>query len=678
LPFVIFLAVTALSVGVVSSYALLSAIIDALAAMMILAPAALAGLWLVPIKRMAGVPRRWHLLLGACLGLGGMPLLVLAMGLAGRLDRNLWDTLLIALALAGVIKLRRILLADTSPRAAGFRLRGGSVSSRPLERATREPTVWHRLISGAFRPPWVWLAAIPFLVLALLAAANAPGMIWSEEGYGYDVLEYHLEMPREYYEAGRIEYARHNVYANFPAAVEMYYLLTMVVFDDALDVGTKANLIHLTFAVLTVLAAWVIGRDGSAGAGVISALAAASTGWLIYLSGLAYVENAMLFFGMVSIGCALRAFRAEGGARVWIIFAGIAAGFACGCKYTAIAMIAAPIGIAILAASPRALARRAMDVLVFTLACLAAFSPWLIKNAVMTGNPVFPLANSVFSAVPEGWGEAETERFDAAHTIAPDERTVGARIAAMWNRTVADSYQRFGPAVLLLAVGGLIGRRRERTDVVLAVVLVAQALVWLLATHLFARFAVVLLIPLVLLAGRSVFGGASRGRSVVIAVVLIAGCAWSFTFAARLNAAESPNGAPASWIYNGELPAYSYLAAVNRELPEDARILLVGEARALYFRRAVDYFVVFNRNPFVETVRAAASDEDIVAWLRDRGYTHVLVNWLEVARLARTYGFAEEITPALFARLESAGLVRTHRFLVPEKTAVHVEMYEVR
>ncbi|MCH9058842.1 MAG: HEAT repeat domain-containing protein [Planctomycetes bacterium] len=64
----VFLALTGLGVGMVSMYALLTAVIDAFAAAMILVPAALAGLWLAPIGRMGEVPRRWNLLLGACLG----------------------------------------------------------------------------------------------------------------------------------------------------------------------------------------------------------------------------------------------------------------------------------------------------------------------------------------------------------------------------------------------------------------------------------------------------------------------------------------------------------------------------------------------------------------------------------------------------------------------------------
>ena len=97
----------------------------------------------------------------------------------------------------------------------------------------------------------LWLVAAPFVSLALLAASDAPGFIWQEEGFGYDVLEYHLQVPKEYLQEGRIQYLPHNVYANFPANVEMLYLLAMIVLDDVYDVGIVANMIHLMLAALT-------------------------------------------------------------------------------------------------------------------------------------------------------------------------------------------------------------------------------------------------------------------------------------------------------------------------------------------------------------------------------------------------------------------------------------------
>ncbi len=749
----IFFVGTLLGVGITSPYALLTVILDGLRAGIVLVGPVLAGLWLVPVFRLGPMPLRWHLLLGAAAGLGAVSLLVLLLGLAGLLHRPLWIVMQAVFVVAGVIRLRalydgtqpsnppepRAFLPTRRDRDADTRTPSDSTSACAGPAGVAGDVTTHAETSGYMH--YLWLLGAPFLCLALLAAANAPGLIWKEEGFAYDVLEYHLQMPKEYFQAGRIAYAPHNVYANFPAAVEMLYLQAMVLLDDDVNIGAVANMIHLALAGLTVFAAWVAGREWSPRAGVVSGVVMATTGWLAYLCGLAYVENGLLFFGITATALLLRippraagfpgalgrelstpraaGFSPRGLAHRQrsLAVTGVITGFACGCKYTALPLIALPLGLAILCMPGRPTRRRITDAAVFAIATLLTFSPWLIKNQVMTGNPVFPIANGVFKASPPGWGPQQTQAWNRGHDISPQEATVSARLSALWWRIPRDPYQRFGPLVILLPLAGLFGRRRDRIDSMLLIILLAQLAVWLLATHLFARFAVVMLIPLTLLCGRAVIGNVrnsntdpsperkrrveepragawgsdqlptpgngrtddadARIRLRVISAALIIGAVWNFTFAAQLHRDESPGGAPASLIYDGELPGYEYFKVVNHELPPDARILLVGDAKAFYFQRDVDYCVVFNKDPFVETIRSAKDDGDIIAWLRDQGYTHVLVNWSEVNRLSATYGFAPEINVDLFSRLEREGLSLMHEFSHPIGDSRYITLYAV-
>ncbi len=647
-----FLVITLTGVVLLSRYAFVSLFVDGLAAGLVMIPPMLAGLRIVPLFRTGPMPLRWHLLLGAALGLGAMSWLVLMLGLAGVLHQLVLVVLVMLLAADGLARLHALL----SPALQG----------RVVEVSTAAKST---------RLRYLWLLAAPFLSLALVASTNAPGFIWQEEGYGYDALEYHLQMPKEYYQAGRIEYAPHNVYANFPANVEMLYLLGMIVQDEDVDAGVTANLIHLIFGVLTVFAAWVVGRGWSPRAGIVCGVITATTGWLCYLCGLAYVENGLLFFGMVATGCLLRAAdfsprgdtnaaraadfspRGDTGAMRWIALAGVVTGFACGCKYTALPMIALPLGVVLLIGiSTMRLRRMSGCALMFVTATIVTFSPWLIKNLVMTGNPVFPLANSVFKASPPGWGEEQTVRWDRGHAPSEDEATFSNRLGSLWRRIPGDRYQRYGPVVMLLGLGGLLGRRRNRVDWGLVMMLLIQLAVWLFVTHLYARFAVVLLIPLSLLAGRAVSG--ARGGCVPwVVALLVGGCAWNFAFAENVHRKESPGGAPAAAIYDGHVKGYEYFKVVNHQLPPEAKILLVGEARGFYFQRAVDYCVVFNRNPFIEVVQAARADGEIIAWMHDQGYTHILVNWSEIRRLRGSrYGFARGVNADLFDRLTGHGL----------------------
>ena len=634
------------ALGLISPYALLSSIVDGLASAIVMVPPCLLGICLLPLLRLGEMPFRWQVLLGAALGIGFTALLVLILGLAGLLHRELWIGILAVLALLGLIRLRHF--------------------------SNREPSNPRSPAKASYS----WLLLAPFLVLALLAAANAPGVLWREEGYGYDILEYHLALPKEYVQEGRITYAPHNVYANFPANVEMLYLLAMVVHGDVYDIGTTANFIHLFLAVLAVYAAWVMGREWSPAAGLASAVGLGTVGWLAYLCGLAYVENGLLFFGGASLAAVVRAASLSSVAaqRRWLIVAGLLAGLACGCKYTGVAMVAIPIALGLLFLV-RGIRQSITAVAVYSLACAITFSPWLVKNAAMTGNPVFPLANSVFQAYPPGWGPVEQERWDRGHSISDKERAWPARLRALWRHTVADHDHRFGPAIVFLALAGLVGRVRQRLDAFLTLVLAVQVVVWLWMTHLYARFAIPMLMPLAALAGRSV--GATSRRAAVTMGVLVLGAVWNLSFAIRFQKTEGALGVPASWLYEGRERGFEYLGYINNELPETARLLMVGDARAYYVKRLVDYTVVFNANPFVAIVEQAQDGNAVIDWLRRNEYTHVLVHWAEIDRLRRTYGFSNRITQELFSELSRTGLSLASAFPHPSGGGAYIDLYEV-
>ena len=690
--------------------ACLSLLLDGLPAVGLLAAAGLGGLWLVPLFTSDPLPLRWHVMLGLALGTGLLSLLTLGLGVAGALYSPVFYVLTIAAGIIGLVRLGRILR---------------STASLSLRHPRRE---WAFLGAAATRWRWLWLTVVPFAVLGVLAAAVPPGLLWAEEGMGYDVLEYHLQMPREYFEAGRITYAPHNVYANFPANAEMLYLLCMVVRNNVLSGAGMAKMMNLGLAVLCVAAGWLIGRDRSPLTGVVTGVVTAGTGWLVYLAGVAYAENAMLFFGLMTAAVLLRGVslaRAAGHAHppvrragrtpvrapilpgvpadvspsngvvpgsppsarpnriaastkdrpslAWLALAGVLAGLSFGCKYTAGPLIVLPLAVLAFAAPASGLRRRLAALGVYGAAACLTMLPWFIKNTAMAGNPVFPLAGEVFTTYPAGWGPEESRHFAECHR---SDAELGDRLAMLWQYVPADPDQRFGPLLLLLAMSAVVLTLGERPVRLAVVVLGLQVLVWLFATHLYARFAVPMLIPLIILTSAAVDRSVAvlRGQRApgfvvggLVAYLVIIGLGWNLGFIGRLYHTHLPlkggsvqiEGIP-EYFVNGMLRGYEFYKVVNtgEAVPLDAKVLLVGEARAFYFQRKVDYCVVFNRNPFVEAVQAADSDQaQIIEWLREQGYTHVLVNWAEVYRLrASRYGFPKAITENLFVRLTKAGL----------------------
>ena len=99
-----------LGVTAVSPSALVTIILDGLSAAAVLAPAVLGGLWLVPVFHRGVLPLRWHFLLGAALGVGTLSQMVLALGLAGVLQRRIWVCIASVAAIAGFVRLRMLLV----------------------------------------------------------------------------------------------------------------------------------------------------------------------------------------------------------------------------------------------------------------------------------------------------------------------------------------------------------------------------------------------------------------------------------------------------------------------------------------------------------------------------------------------------------------------------------------
>ena len=100
-------------------------------------------------------------------------------------------------------------------------------------------------------PHWLWLA-VPF-VLAILLAAMLPPL-------DFDVREYHLQAPKEFFQQGRITFLPHNVYANMTLGTEMLSLLAMVLTGDWWLGALVGKTVIAAFTPLTAWGCCLAGR----------------------------------------------------------------------------------------------------------------------------------------------------------------------------------------------------------------------------------------------------------------------------------------------------------------------------------------------------------------------------------------------------------------------------------
>ena len=274
---------------------------------------------------------------------------------------------------------------------------GGLRTSRHWRARQRK----HQWLVGGRR----WLLFGPFVVLMVLGS-----MLPSID---FDVLEYHLQGPKEYYQAGRISFLPHNVYTNMPFDVEMLHLLAMEVMGDWWWGGLSGQLLVALFApAAAVLIAGTARRGGSNRAGWIAALVYLSTPWIYRMAVIAYVEGPLCFYHAALVWVVV-ACEGAGGVQVlrrfWLL--GLLAGCAMGCKYTGLVSAVIPFGLLAVVEA----CRRRSPALVgcYVLGWAIVMVPWLGKNVIDTGNPVYPLECRVFPS-PE-WDAVREARWQQVH-----------------------------------------------------------------------------------------------------------------------------------------------------------------------------------------------------------------------------------------------------------------------
>ncbi len=664
-PAIVTAALALAGVTVLAVPTVLVLLTDGTLALLVAAAALGLGAW--PARALLGptAPNGQVFALAAALGLGGLGLLTLALGTFGVMNRPAAVGLIVAgLALAAL----RLLEASRVSRSAnGSAVVPGGETFRPAGGLQR-----------VLRAVLLAQTAVP-LALGLVGAGIPPGILWDEENGGYDVLEYHLQGPREYFDAGRIHFLPHNVYTSFPQQVEMLYLLLMYLSGDPWSAAIPAQYTHLFCGVLSVLALAAFATPPAAGAtsapwasAAVAALAG-SVPWLAYLGALAYVELGLLLFAAVAGGLLLAAVRDPRRASPrTMIAAGLCAGLAGGCKYTALVFVTAALAVAWLLVAPLPWRRRAATAVVYGASALTALGPWLIRNAAFTGNPVYPFAYRVFGGA--AWSPEQDEQWARGHRLPPGRDTLTDRLAGVADEWLTE--RRLGPAVVAAAAVGLV-LARGRAAALLAVWLALALAAWAALTHMPGRFAVPTVAPLTLLAGLGLVAARPPPVKYALLALMLVAAGWNNVTAVRdwlrQDAAWRARGVPLREL-PGTTSLLRGLEAVNHVVPAEGRVKLIGEARAYYIDRRVDYTVVFNRDPWLMAAAGLAPTE-AVARLRTAGVTHLVFSWPEIDRLARTYGFPAHVTPAWVAQLRAAGL---RRVPVPsELERPGVEIYEV-
>ncbi|MHC4715980.1 MAG: hypothetical protein ACYS5V_03360, partial [Planctomycetota bacterium] len=222
-----------------------------------------------------------------------------------------------------------------------------------------------------------------------------------------------VQLPREFHDGGGVRALDHNVYSHFPLCGEMLRLLGMCLRGGAGRGAHLATLMGGLFAIPMVAGTFAALRE-TGFRGWAATVLIATAPWAAYLAGTGRSELAWMCCLTLSVLWLRRWLdRPDGRTAAWI---GGLLGVAMGFGYGAALTVAAPV-IAVMLAVGVVRVRRLAGVATAALAAVAVFAPWLVRNAAVTGNPVFPLATVTFGR--GHWDDETARRWRTAHSLYP-------------------------------------------------------------------------------------------------------------------------------------------------------------------------------------------------------------------------------------------------------------------
>lgn len=473
-----------------------------------------------------------------------------------------------------------------------------------------------------------------------------------------DALIHHLAVPKLYINHGGMVEILFMDFSYYPMNLDLLYIIPLL-FNN--DIAPK--FIHFSFGLLTAfLIFYYLWKRTNALYALFGALFFLSIPIIVKLSITVYVDLGEIFFSFASL---LLLFKWINNDFRWrfLLLSGIFCGLTLGTKYNGLVTLALltlfiPFIYSRYQRGQKShFIRPAAYVLGFLLAALLVFSPWMIRNYQWKNNPIYPLYNGFFNppqkkAAPET-GKKKAVRMNRGFFTYRSMiyKETGYQIALLPIRVFFQGKDgdpqyfdgKLNPFLLFLPFFAFFRLRDDmeslkREKKIMLAFSVLFFCIALFTSVLRIRYFAPIIPPLVIL---SVFGLRNliiifkkfRNRVIknsgLLFVVLV--IITMFSLNARYIAGQFKLVDPFSYISGKTgrdeyiarfIPEYPALMFINHNLDSDAKLLFVFLGKRGYY---CDKDYIFNVGIMRNLIRKAEKPKDIVAGLRKRGITHLLV-----------------------------------------------------
>jgi 4-amino-4-deoxy-L-arabinose transferase-like glycosyltransferase len=221
-----------------------------------------------------------------------------------------------------------------------------------------------------------------------------------------DELIYHLEIPRRLAESGGDHFFVDNVYAYFPELGENFFL-----FGYKAGGVFAARLFHTLYGALLVMALYGFCRPMIPEKYSVLAVALFATiPSVMVLAGLAYVD---LMFALYSLLALLALTEYVRDWQVgWAVLVGVFAGGAWATKHTGLQLLMLLILVLLLSQLQQKRKQFPFGGVLAGVIALVIAAPYLVRNVLVTGWPLFPFSVGLFTLSPDlNWDPERSQLF---------------------------------------------------------------------------------------------------------------------------------------------------------------------------------------------------------------------------------------------------------------------------
>lgn len=477
-------------------------------------------------------------------------------------------------------------------------------------------TRYDRLLAGA-----VVISIVIIVPLALI-----PPMVRDE-------LISHLAIPKLYLQKGAIYEIPFMGYSYLPQNIDIIYMVSLGLGSDVIP-----KLIHLAFAAATGLVIYFyLARSEGRATGLVGMLLYLTVPLVSNLSRTAYIDNGAAFYSALAVIAALK--WKDNDEFKWLALSAISIGLALSAKYNNVLTFVLVSGfVFITCLNKKRYALAPVNTAAYAAIALIVLSPWLVRNYLWTGSPLYPLYESAASAVGKGEGVHVTMELApiAKRMVLYDEGALDIVLIPIriFIEGADNSIQRFDGVLnpLFLVLMPLAFLKRRGGDIkylaLFSALFMAMAI---LSVDLVTRY----LLPVVpffaifaALGLRNLYETRLKWFSIVLAVAAVVyGLNYERGLFERYRPFSYLSGSETREAYLEKmLPDYKAVSYANKNIPEGSRVfLLFSGDRGYYWER--DYFYGDRMGKLLKDMVLSSKDADAFrVKLRASGITHLFFN----------------------------------------------------